>query len=99
VTRAFDWDDSKDTSNSAKHGVSFFEAVEVFSDWAHVTIHDTAHSTDEDRFITIGMSYQFRLLVVVHADSETTIRIISARPATRREREIYEQEPDRPSRR
>jgi len=72
--------------------------VEVFSDWAHVTISDTKHSTDEDRFITIGLSHQLRLLVVVHADSDTLVRIISARPATRQERENYEKEPDRPRR-
>jgi uncharacterized DUF497 family protein len=99
MTRAFDWDDSKAASNFQKHGVTFVEATEVFSDWAHVTIPDVAHSTEEERFITIGMSYHFRLFVVIHADTDITIRIISARSATRREREIYEEEPDRPRRR
>jgi len=99
VNDRFEWNDAKAASNRRKHGVTFVEAAEVFSDWAHSTIPDARHSTEEDRFITIGMSYQFRLLVVVHFDSDTTIRIISARPATRREREIYEEEPDRPRQR
>jgi uncharacterized DUF497 family protein len=99
VNPLFEWDDAKERENRRKHGVSFLEATEVFSDWGQVTIHDPLHSTDEDRFITIGMSYQFRLLVVVHADTETTTRIISARAATGAERKIYEEEPDRPRRR
>lgn len=92
----FEWNEDKAAFNQRKHEVSFLEAIEAFSDWAHVTIADPAHSTREDRFITIGMSYRFRLLVVIHADTDTSIRIISARPATRRERKLYEEEPDRP---
>lgn len=88
----FDWDDAKARSNEQKHGVSFEEAASVFSDWAQVTHSDPSHSTDEDRFVTIGVSVRDRLLVVVHADREDEVRIISARPATRFERQIYEEE-------
>jgi uncharacterized protein len=95
----FEWDEVKAASNRRKHGVTFLEAVEVFSDWAQTTIPDISHSTEESRFITIGMSYRFQLLVVVHVDTDATIRIISARVATRRERETYEEERDRPRRR
>jgi uncharacterized DUF497 family protein len=88
----FDWDDAKARSNERKHGVSFEEAASVFFDWGQVTRSDPRHSTNEVRFVTIGISVRDRLLVVVHADHDDDVRIISARPATRLERQIYEED-------
>jgi hypothetical protein len=92
VALRFEWDIRKAESNLAKHGVSFEEAATVFGDPLSVTIADPDHSEGEDRFVTIGVSFQARTLVVVHADRSDTIRIISARPATRGERNDYEEE-------
>jgi uncharacterized DUF497 family protein len=71
--------------------VEFSEAATVFGDDLSVTIPDPDHSGEEDRFITVGMSDQGRLLVVSHTDREDRTRIISARKATRRERKAYEE--------
>lgn len=88
----FEWDSRKARSNQAKHGVSFEEAATVFGDLLSLTIPDPLHSgPSEERFITIGSSYLGRLLVVVHGDEGESIRIISARRATRRERKDYEE--------
>ena len=87
----FEWDPAKATRNLAKHGVSFDEASTVFGDPFAGTIVDPLHSVGEMRFTTIGYSAAGRLLVVVHADPEQVVRIISARPATRRERIRYEE--------
>lgn len=87
----FEWDERKAVSNAAKHGVTFVEAATVFADPMSLTIHDTAHSHDEDRFVTLGMSTEGQIMVVVHTDRDDNIRIISARIATRRERNTYEQ--------
>jgi len=86
----FEWDLTKATSNLQKHGVSFVEAATVFFDPLSITISDPVHSIDEQRFAITGLSYQRRLLVVVHADRDDRIRLISARVATPREREKYE---------
>ena len=72
--------------------MSFVEAATVFFDPLSVTVNDPLHSIDEQRFVITGLSYQRRLLVVVHADRGARIRIISARLATRSEREEYEAE-------
>ena len=82
----FDWDPIKAESNRRKHRVTFDEAATVFADFGSRTILDPLHSGSEDRFVTTGRSVRGRLLVVVHADETDTIRIISARPATKRER-------------
>ncbi len=87
----FEWDEAKAEENLAKHGVSFPEATTVFGDLLSATIPDPAHSVGEERFLTIGLSHQSRLLVVAHADRGDTIRIISARVATRAERKSYEE--------
>src|SRR5205823_9899612 len=76
----------KAISNAKKHGVAFEEAATVFSDTLSLTIRDPAHSQQEDRFVTIGSSHRRKLLVVVHTERGNNIRIISARPASRRER-------------
>ncbi|MBM4034097.1 MAG: BrnT family toxin [Planctomycetes bacterium] len=86
-----DWDERKAYENLKKYGVSFAEAATVFGDTLSVTIPDPLHSVGEDRFVTLGLSFRRRLLAVVHADKGETIRIISARHATRRERCTYEE--------
>jgi uncharacterized protein len=79
-------------ANLVKHGVSFDEASTVFQDSLSITISDPLHSEDEERFVVIGYSCQNRLLVVVHTDRGDRIRIISARPASRKERRTYEED-------
>ena len=87
----FEWDESKNKANTQKHGVSFEEAQTVFYDENALLIDDPDHSEDEDRFILFGISLSLRLLVVCHCyrQSETIIRIISARKATRSESKQY----------
>ena len=88
----FEWDPRKATDNRRKHGVSFDEAVTAFADPLSVTVPDPDHSAAEEaRYILVGRSAEGRLLVVSHAERGTAIRIISARPATRRERAQYEE--------
>lgn len=86
----FEWDDAKNAANQMKHGISFEEASEIFSDPLSLTIEDPEHSVSEERFVTIGMSYSKVIAVVSHTDREERIRIISARSATIRERTCYE---------
>jgi len=87
----FEWDPAKAAANEHKHGVSFPEAQTVFSDEHALLLDDPDHSEGEDRFILLGLSAALRLLVVVHCyqESEDTIRLISARKATRSERRHY----------
>ena len=87
----FEWDARKARSNAEKHGVSFFEASTVFGDPDSVTIPDPLHSSDEERFVTVGSSQQGRILVVVATERGANLRIISARLASRRERKQYEE--------
>lgn len=87
----FKWDKRKAAANLKKHGVSFQEAATVFGDPLSITIEDPDHSEDETRFIIIGQSYQGQTIVVAHAERGDNIRIISARLATRRERQAYEE--------
>ena len=87
----FEWDEKKAAANLRKHKVSFPEAVSVFYDPLSATGDNPDHSIEERRFVTFGMSTSGRLLVVAHVDRNDIIRIISARPATRAERSIYEE--------
>jgi len=87
----FEWDEEKAQINLKKHGVSFEEAGSVFARRLSLTIADPLHSDEEDRFVTLGESSSGRLLVVVSTDRGETVRIISARVATRRERKNYEE--------
>ncbi len=87
----FEWDEEKAGANLGKHGVSFEEALTVFGDPLSDTFDDPDHSTEERRFLIIGMSQQGRLLIVSHTDNGEDVRIISAREPTRRERDFYEQ--------
>jgi len=88
----FEWDPEKATKNIKKHQVSFNEAATVFGDPLSMTFFDPDHSIDENRYITIGLSYLGRLLIVAHTDRDDHMRIISARKATRRERKFYEEQ-------
>ena len=87
----FEWDSVKARKNIRTHGVSFDEASSVFKDTLSVTIYDPLHSEDEDRQILIGSSHQNRVLVIVHTERGDKIRIISARKATKQERNQYEE--------
>jgi uncharacterized DUF497 family protein len=77
--------------NIRKHGISFEEAATVFRDSAAWTFPDPDHSEEELREITIGHTNKQRLVFVSHCEREDGIRIISARPATRKERRLYEE--------
>jgi uncharacterized protein len=88
----FEWDVEKAASNEAKHGIPFAEAATAFGDPLSLTIADPEHSLGEARFILVGLSYQGRLVVVAHVETDESIGIISARPATKAERRQYEHE-------
>ncbi len=87
----FEWDPAKAEANLRKHGVSFAEAVTAFGDPLSMNMQDPDHSEGEHRFIVLGMSVRYRLLVVSYADRPPRTRIISARLATRHERRQYEE--------
>jgi len=88
----FVWDRQKAAANLRKHGVDFEEAASAFDDSLSITIPDPDHSAAEERFLLVGESKAGRLLVVAHAERGNEIRLINARPATRRERQAYEEE-------
>lgn len=95
VDYEFEWDDVKAEANAGKHGVEFMEAMTVFIDPLAMTRYDDEHSEDEERWVSLGRSRNDRLLLVVHTFASTgpnmaLVRLISARLATRREREQYE---------
>lgn len=86
----FEWDESKEAINITKHGLDFTTAARVFLDENRIEIFDSAHSVDEDRYITIGQIGGVAVVVmVVYTEREDAIRLISARKATRQERSIY----------
>lgn len=89
----FEWDSEKDKTNRQKHNVNFFEACYVFSDKHMLSFYDEEHSDDEDRWITMGQSLSGRILVVIHtfrkSKDKESIRIISARKATKHEEKQY----------
>lgn len=89
----FECDLRKNTENRRKHGVSFEEAETVFSDEHALLIDDPDHSTTEDRFVLLGLSSRFRVLLVVHSyhEKDEVIRIISARRAIKAERARYDE--------
>ena len=88
----FEWDKTKAEANLLKHEVSFDEAKTVFNDPLYIDFYDPDHSDREDRYIIIGESQQSRLLIVSYTEREHKTRLISAREATRREREYYEED-------
>jgi len=87
----FEWHGTKAAANLRKHGVSFDEAATVFADTLSHVFPDQDHSDDETRFLIIGMSEAGRVLVVSHTDRGAQTRNISAREATRKERNFYEE--------
>ena len=91
VYTKYEWDEQKNKSNIAKHGVSFEEAVTVFDDPRSLMFMDWNHSAEEDRFIIIGVSDHANILIVCHCyrDNDSIIRIISARKAEKDEETIY----------
>ena len=86
----FELDEEKAERNYVKHKVSFEEAVTVFFDPFRVTAYDEEHSEYEDRYIVIGMSFDGRILTVIHTDRDDNIRIVSAWKSTSTERILYE---------
>lgn len=88
----FEWDEAKDRENLRKHGVSFLEAADAFRDPNAPLYLDPDDSGGEERFILVGFTAVMALVVVCHCyrDEGETIRLISARPATPRERSEYE---------
>lgn len=88
---SFDWNTAKAAANLKKHGVSFEEAQTVFYDEFAVQFYDEENSSNEERFLMLGMSSGARLLLVCHCerDSGGIIRIISARKATKHESSYY----------
>jgi uncharacterized DUF497 family protein len=88
---SFDWNAAKATANLKKHGVSFEEAQTVFYDDFAVQFYDEENSSNEERFLMLGMSSGARLLLVCHCerDGGGIIRIISARKATKHESSYY----------
>jgi uncharacterized DUF497 family protein len=87
----FEWNAKKASSNLRKHGVSFFEALRIFNDELAVTVVDPDHSETEQRYLAFGATSAYRCLVVSYTEHEDTIRIISARTMTPRERKAYEE--------
>ena len=87
----FEWDRSKDNANLRKHGVSFGEAQAVFYDENAIEFFDDDHSREEERFLMLGLSFKFRLLLVAYTyrEKEGVIRLISARRATKNEAKQY----------
>ena len=84
----FEWDYQKEIINIRKHGIDFQTASLVFHDPNRIELFDDAHSTEEDRYNTIGMAHN--VLFVVYTERRDNIRIISARIATAYERRLYE---------
>ena len=89
----FEWDIEKEKENRKKHKITFLEAGYVFADKYMLTLYDEEHSAEEDRWITIGQSLNNKVLVVIHTcrkiKGKESVRIISARKATKNEEEQY----------
>ncbi len=87
----FEWDENKAKANRQKHRIGFDEAMTVFADPFSITVPDPDHSESEHRYITVGVSERGRLLVVIHTERRSSIRIISCRKAALAERRFYEE--------
>lgn len=87
----FEWDNQKAKRNKAKHDISFEEAETVFSDPLALIFDDEWHSTAEEREIIIGLSNDNRLLLVCFTERTSGVRLISAKEATKKERQDYEE--------
>ncbi|MDO4398849.1 MAG: BrnT family toxin [Candidatus Saccharibacteria bacterium] len=91
-TLSFEWDETKNRQNIKKHGISFHEATSVFYDGNAILFDDPDHSIKEDRFLIIGISEKLHICIVSHCyrEDNNVIRIISARKATKREVDAYD---------
>jgi len=87
----FTWDQNKAARNVAKHRVSFEEAASAFDDPLYLDFFDPEHSEDECRYLRVGLSQLGRLLVIAYTERSESVRLISARKATRQERMLYEE--------
>ena len=89
----FEWDPNKSVTNKKKHGISFEEAQTIFFDPDARVIEDPAHSEHEERFVIMGVSQRLRILTVCYCyrRRNKVIRIISARKADNKEKEIYKE--------
>ena len=87
----FIWNPSKAARNLRRHGISFHEAATVFSDPLSTTVYDPDHSVEENRYITVGVSRNYRVIMVAYTEQNDHVRIISARQLTPKERRQYEQ--------
>lgn len=89
----FEWDPAKAAANLSKHGVSFDEAKSAFVDTQGLDGPDIRHSSGEMRFLRVGISGPGRVLTIAYTvrrkDNVEIIRIISARPASRKEKTVY----------
>lgn len=87
----FEWDDAKAEANLKKHGIRFSEAATIWLDDSSVEIPDIEHSSDEERWIRLGISRKANILVVIYCEKveNERVRIISARPATKNESKQY----------
>ncbi len=88
----FTWDEIKAERNFIKHEVSFEETKTIFSDPYFIDFFDPDHSDDEDRYVIIGMSVSQRILIASYTERQGQIRLISSRKATRKERQLYEEQ-------
>jgi hypothetical protein len=93
VVGDFEWDSDKAESNLAKHGVSFEEAASALADPKVVVLDDGSHS---GRLLALGFALSGRLLAVIHEERGERDRIVSARPATRRDEQIYSEGDNEP---
>ena len=86
-----EWDEEKAAGNLEKHGISFADAATVFDDSLYVDFYDPDHSSNEHRYLIIGMSQEGRLLIVSYTERADVVRLISAREVTSAERKAYEE--------
>ena len=88
----FTWNAAKSAANVRKHGISFEDASTAFGDPHSITVPDPLHSAAESRFALIGATKRGLIVIVSHTERNDTVRIISARKATRHERATYEED-------
>lgn len=87
----FEWDEGNDVKSYSKHGVSCLEAESLFQDERRLDFRDPLHSQDEERFVTLGQSSRPRILFAAWTLRKGKVRVISVRPASRKERNVYEE--------
>lgn len=88
----FDWDAANRDKNEQRHGVAYIECEEVFFNKPLIVVHDERHSQHEARYFALGKTHERRLLSVVFTVRHRKIRVVSARPMSRKERLLYEKE-------